>query len=544
MRRRIMPLGTTLYYLRPDADAIDGGWIGQDGSTNLYAKIDEATLDLGDYIMSGFDPVNDVCKVGLSDPLAAPTMPMSVRYSASKSAATGSMELRVRLLQGNTQIASWTESNVPTTPISYTRELTAGEFAAITNFSDLYLEFRANLTAQAPKPASALIQSYGSVALSMRPPNTIQAGTAGFSGSYLNVKDYGALGNGSNNDQTAIQNALNAANTQGKGLYFPAGTYLHSGTLSATSVHINGAGWNLTNIRSTSGTGDVAIQMFGANVKLSNVTVSTAYSGARMFAGWNAAVFINPSANNFHVDHVLVSGSPSIGILNWGGKNGKITNCSVISSLADAIHNTNKANNILVDRCYTNNCEDDGIACVSYQGDGGITYNITATNNCIRNTPHGRSMSVVGGQDVTYENNYCSNVALAAGMIIATEPSYTTYGVLRATVLNSTFVNAGGTTTGHSVGFFTAPNSWSGTINDCRFENCVFQITDSRTAAGIRTEGTKCTNIRLINYRVIGCSPATTFQSGASIVQNTPWTSGAVGYTPVPCGHDEAFHHT
>ncbi|HBT65533.1 MAG TPA: hypothetical protein DEB10_12835 [Ruminococcaceae bacterium] len=45
--------------------------------------------------------------------------------------------------------------------------------------------------------------------------------------SYFNVRDYGAKGNGSSNDSTAIQNAINAAkNADGGIVYIPSGLYL------------------------------------------------------------------------------------------------------------------------------------------------------------------------------------------------------------------------------------------------------------------------------------------------------------------------------
>jgi hypothetical protein len=50
------------------------------------------------------------------------------------------------LLQGTTQIASWTESNIDTAYVTRERVLSGGEFAAISDFTDLFLEFRANLT--------------------------------------------------------------------------------------------------------------------------------------------------------------------------------------------------------------------------------------------------------------------------------------------------------------------------------------------------------------------------------------------------------------
>lgn len=53
-------------------------------------------------------------------------------------------------------------------------------------------------------------------------------------GDILSVKDYGALGSGSGNDLTSIQNAMDAAcvDTPSPRVYFPAGNYWISGTLA------------------------------------------------------------------------------------------------------------------------------------------------------------------------------------------------------------------------------------------------------------------------------------------------------------------------
>ena len=53
-------------------------------------------------------------------------------------------------------------------------------------------------------------------------------------GDVFNVKDYGALGDGSTNDITAIGNAIDAAITARGKLYFPAGVYVINNTITKT----------------------------------------------------------------------------------------------------------------------------------------------------------------------------------------------------------------------------------------------------------------------------------------------------------------------
>jgi hypothetical protein len=65
---------------------------------------------------------------------------------------------------------------------------------------------------------------------------------------HLNVKDYGALGDAATDDSTAIQAAMDAANTAGGGIvFFPPGTYIINATVTIYSkVHIRGVGIEAT----------------------------------------------------------------------------------------------------------------------------------------------------------------------------------------------------------------------------------------------------------------------------------------------------------
>lgn len=78
------------------------------------------------------------------------------------------------------------------------------------------------------------------------PPTThqdVQDAVSTLRGVAYNVKDYGATGNGTTDDTTAVQNAINAAQTGGGQVFVPPGTYL-VGPLTITSdVAIRGTGW-------------------------------------------------------------------------------------------------------------------------------------------------------------------------------------------------------------------------------------------------------------------------------------------------------------
>lgn len=62
----------------------------------------------------------------------------------------------------------------------------------------------------------------------------------------LNVKDYGAVGDGITNDQPAVMSAISALNGRLGSVYFPEGNYLMNNPISLTdSVILNGAGANV-----------------------------------------------------------------------------------------------------------------------------------------------------------------------------------------------------------------------------------------------------------------------------------------------------------
>jgi hypothetical protein len=73
---------------------------------------------------------------------------------------------------------------------------------------------------------------------------------------YVNVKDFGATGNGSTDDRAAIQTAINSVSATGGTVFFPTGTYNIGAELDVDyfGIHLLGAGVDATVIRNTSTT--------------------------------------------------------------------------------------------------------------------------------------------------------------------------------------------------------------------------------------------------------------------------------------------------
>ena len=127
-------------FLRPDADAVDGNWLNQSGSaTDLYSVLDETSADDADYIQSPVSPVAEVCRIALGNPTGPASQPFTVSYRFNN---LNGASLTVRLKQGTTTIASWDETGSGWTTSD--RTLTSPQFAAITDFTDLFVEFEAN----------------------------------------------------------------------------------------------------------------------------------------------------------------------------------------------------------------------------------------------------------------------------------------------------------------------------------------------------------------------------------------------------------------
>src|SRR5687768_16398002 len=80
----------------------------------------------------------------------------------------------------------------------------------------------------------------------------------------LTILDFGAKGDGKTDSRAAIQKAFDHAKANGLDVFIPAGTFLHSGTLTANGIRVFGGGDD--SILKASTYGQEALYLKGAGV--------------------------------------------------------------------------------------------------------------------------------------------------------------------------------------------------------------------------------------------------------------------------------------
>lgn len=132
--------------LLPASDLTDGAWVNQVGSNvDLYNSIDELVPSDTDYIVSPAS-TDATCQIGLSgitDPAISTGHRVSYRFRAE---GEGDVTFTVRLMQGAVEVASWAHVNPGTSFVTVTQNLSGVQADAITDYSDLRLQFEADVT--------------------------------------------------------------------------------------------------------------------------------------------------------------------------------------------------------------------------------------------------------------------------------------------------------------------------------------------------------------------------------------------------------------
>lgn len=225
----------------------------------------------------------------------------------------------------------------------------------------------------------------------------------------FNVKDYGAVGDNSTNDTTAIDAAIAAAKTAKGAVYFPAGIYKTS-TISITNaagLTLYGDGIGVSVIKTITASQVLHIYT-STNVNIYHLTFD---GNCTARTAGQQAVTINASQCSFCDNEILHSGE----FAAFFGGDSAVTDLIISRNLirdcyADGINLAN-VTRAIVSNNLIDGADDDCIAA----GYHGTASYITIMGNYCRSrndlaTSWGRGIAILGASDVLVYGNYIENI--------------------------------------------------------------------------------------------------------------------------------------
>ena len=270
--------------------------------------------------------------------------------------------------------------------------------------------------------------------------------------SVVNPMDYGAAGDGIADDGAELDATVDALPAGGGIVYFPPGAeFRKTDSLVITKEHVKFWAPNRqSNIRaSVSGnTPDTqSIRSVADGFGLFGVVIN----GDATARGSTADdhMVVGDNIDLFEVVGCEIEGSFATGIFCFGTTNSFIEGNFVHHTWADHIHHTfGTRDGWAWDNWIFNEGPsdgDDGIACVTYGGESS-TGALEFWRNVHLGSGSGRGYTVVGGDSVNIHHNWAIGVA-GAGVLIATEPAYTSEPVTDVVVQENWITGCG-----HSIG--------------------------------------------------------------------------------------------
>lgn len=164
---------------------------------------------------------------------------------------------------------------------------------------------------------------------------------------YVSVKDFGAVGDGTTNDATAIQAAFTYASANNRSVFFPKGTYVLGSAITASNLNFYGEKGTVL----LKGIGTIGVSAITAtNCEISNITFNgnktnlTGYPGSSLVGS-----FLVPT--DCRIYDCYFTASESSGIAASSAENVTIFNCTFDTFDDHAVYFSTQSKNITVRDC-------------------------------------------------------------------------------------------------------------------------------------------------------------------------------------------------
>jgi hypothetical protein len=350
----------------------------------------------------------------------------------------------------------------------------------------------------------------------------------------LSVTSYGATGNGSSDDTSAIQTCINDAAAGGNIVWIPAGTYKLSNYLTVPAVSIQGAGMWYTVLHQTSDIDVLRTSLNNASCYIADMELqgevtnrndSSSDNGISNHGGSNSVV------RDLWIEHTKCGW--------WVGNSGSTTTnlnvsgCRIRDTYADGINFCNGTNNSTVTNCSFRNTGDDSLASWSPQGSG--TNNGNMFNfDTVQNTWRADGFALYGGYNNGIEDNVCSDTLDQSGIMV--EQGFTSNSFSgNNNILRDTLTRCGGYFSGNygALDFWGNDSSLAGsfTVDSIDIESATYEGIEFNAGAGNGASGVTGTNITINspgNYGIQVLSGVSGSALFSSTTVTSPGTAGSL----------------
>jgi Pectate lyase superfamily protein/Carbohydrate binding module (family 35)/Carbohydrate binding module (family 6) len=231
---------------------------------------------------------------------------------------------------------------------------------------------------------------------------------------YLSVTSYGATANDGSDDTNAINSAISAAESQGKGVWLPSGVFNISSRLNIGNVSFRGAGEWYTTLQGAAGLG--GLYATGNNTQVSDLTIDNAAT-YRNDSGFNAGIEGNFGTGSLVFD--VWMDHDKVGMWPDSGTNGLYVDAVRIrDQWADGINLHANIQNTVVSQSSIRNTGDDAMAMFS---DGTAVTNSAFTFNTIADPMLANGIGIYGGNNDSATDNLVSDIVVnGSGITVST----------------------------------------------------------------------------------------------------------------------------